>query len=747
MARETRHRICSICEATCGLEIDVEDGAVVAIRGHEADVLSRGYICPKGFAMKELHADPDRLQRPLVRRGGDFVEVSWDEAFAEIERRLMPIMAEHGRQSVALYFGNPGAHSFSIGLYLPVLARAVGTQNVYSAATLDQIPRHLASGLMYGDWMSVPVPDIDRTDLLVVIGGNPMVSNGSMWTVPDFRGRAKAMKARGGRLVVIDPKRTLTAKLADEHHFIVPGTDALLLAAMIQSLIAEGLVDLGRLEGVVAGLDRLEDAVRDVTPEIAAPVTGIPAAEIRRLAREIALTERAAVYGRMGTSTQEFGSLASWLIDVLNIVTGHLDEEGGAMFPLAPAFQNNSRGPGGRGRGVMVGRRRTRVRNAPELMGEFPAVCLAEEIETPGEGRIRALFTIAGNPVLSSPDGARLGRAFGSLDFMVSLDIYLNETTRHADVILPGMSPFEEGHYDTAFPQLSVRNYARYSPPLFPRADRPAEWEILLELASIAGGRVKSARQIDDDAVAGVVRAAVAQKGGPVEGRDPDEILDMLSAHRGPERQLDLQLRTGPHGDAFGARPDGLSLAKLIETPAGIDLGALHPRMPQALRTPDGRIDLAPEAFVADMPRLRQRAARGTARHLLLVGRRDVRTNNSWLHNLPVLAKGPNRCTLQIHPEDARARGLETGDLARVAGPGGAIEIEVEVTEDIMRGVVSAPHGFGHDQQGTRLSIARERPGANSNQIADMYAVDPLSGNAVLNGIPVEVRRADAQAA
>ncbi len=747
MTHETRYRICSICEATCGLEIGLENGEIATIRGHDADVFSRGYVCPKGFAMKELHADPDRLRKPLVRRGGDFVEVSWAEAFAEVERRLLPIMAEHGRQAVGLYFGNPSAHSFSIGLYLPVMARAVGTPNSYSASTLDQIPRHVASGLMYGDWMSVPVPDIDRTDMLVVIGGNPMVSNGSMWTVPDFRGRAKALQARGGRLVVIDPKRTLTARMADEHHFIVPGTDAVLLAAMIQSLVADGLVDLGHLEGRVAGLERLEEAVRDITPEAAAPITGIAAEAIRKLARDIAGARAAAVYGRMGASTQEFGSVANWLIDALNVVTGNLDVEGGAMFPLAPGFQNNARGPGGRGRGVITGRRHSRVRHAPEIMGEFPVACLPEEIETPGEGRIRAMITVAGNPVLSAPDGARLGRALGSLDFMVSLDIYLNETTRHADVILPGLSPFEEGHYDTSFPQLSTSNAARYSPPLFPRPDRPAEWEILLEIASIAGGRAKSATQIDDDNIAGTVRAAVAQKGGLIEGRDPDEIMDLLSAYRGPERQLEMQLRTGPYGDGFGARPEGLTLAKLIETPAGIDLGPLTPRLPKAIRTQDGQVDLAPEVLVGDMVRLRARVAAGPVRQLLLVGRRDVRTNNSWLHNLPVLAKGPNRCTLQIHPDDARARGLSAGDLARVTGPGGAIEIEVEVTDEIMKGVVSAPHGFGHDQQGTRLGVAALRPGANSNQLSDGKALDPVSGNAVLNGIPVDVAPAAQQAA
>ncbi len=746
MAHEIRHRICSICEATCGLEVKIENGRIATIRGNDADVLSHGYVCPKGFAMKELHEDPDRLRMPLVRRGGDFVEVSWDEAFAEVERRLMPLVAEHGRQSVGLYFGNPSAHSFSLGLYIPVLACALATHNVFSASTVDQIPRHVTSGLMYGDWMSVPVPDIDRTDLLVVIGGNPMVSNGSMWTVPDFRGRIRALKARGGRLIVIDPKRTHTAKLADEHHFIVPGTDGLMLAAMLDTLIGEGLVDLERLGDHVRGFDALKEAVRGFTPELAAPVCGIDAGTIRHLARDIAMAKGAAVYGRVGASTQEFGSITNWLIDVVNAVTGNLDAEGGVMFPLAPAFQANARGDGGHGEGVVLWSRTSRVRGARDVMGEFPAVCLSEEIETPGDGQIRALFTVSGNPVLSIPDGDRLARALASLDFMVSVDIYLNETTRHADVILPGLSPFEEGHYDPTFTQLSVRNVARYSPPLFPREDRPAEWEILLQLASIAEGRVRSAAPIDDDIISEVVDGAVAKCGGLVEGRDPAELMGLLSAYRGPERQLDLHLRLGPYGDGFGSRPEGLTLARLIATPEGIDMGPLASRVPEALRTRDGKIDLAPEQLIADMPRLLARAHRNRGGQLLLVGRRDVRTNNSWLHNLPVLAKGPSRCTLQIHPDDANLRGMVSGAMAQVTGPGGVIEVEVEITDDIMPGVVSVPHGFGHDHLGTRLNVASQRPGANSNQLFDGLTLDVPSGNAVLNGIPVDVHPVPVQA-
>src|SRR6476620_5460846 len=484
------HRICPFCEACCGLEITVAEGRVKRIRGHAADVFSRGYLCPKGVALKDLHEDPDRFRTPLIRRHGQFVEGTWEEAFAEIDRRLQPIIAKHGADSVALTLGNPIVHKTALLLYAPRLGRALGSKNVFSASTLDQMPKHLSSGLMFGDWLSIPVPDIERTDFLLVLGANPMVSNGSLWTVPNFRDKAKALRERGGRLIVIDPRRTETARAADEHIFIRPGGDVFLLLGMAHTLFEEKLVSLNRLESHVVGVDALESAIAAFLPERTAARCGIPAETIRTLARSLAKAKRAAVYGRIGTCTQEYGTLCNWLVEVLNILTGHFDEPGGAMFPRAAAFQANTMGKPGSGKGVVTGRRKSRISGAPEVLGEFPMSCMAEEMETSGDGQVKALITVASNPALSSPNGERLAAAMDQLEFMVSLDIYLNETSRHADVILPGTSPLEDSHYDVAFSQLSYRNHARYSHPVFARTpDRPEEWQALLRLIGIIQGK------------------------------------------------------------------------------------------------------------------------------------------------------------------------------------------------------------------------------------------------------------------
>jgi anaerobic selenocysteine-containing dehydrogenase len=743
MRSDTTHhyRICPLCEACCGLDVQVADGRVVGIRGRADDVFSQGYLCPKGYALKDLHEDPDRLRQPLVRRDGRLQPAGWDEAFAEIERRLVPILERHGRDAVALTVGNPAAHKMSLLLYFARLARALGSKNIFSASTLDQMPKQLSCGWMYGTWLSVPVPDIERCDFLLVIGANPMASNGSLWTVTDFRGKARALRQRGGRLVVIDPRRTETAAIADAHHPIRPGADVYLLAAMAQTLYAEGLVRPGRLADWTTGIDAVRDAVAAFTPEAAAPRCGIGADTIRALARELAGTPRACVYGRIGTCTQAFGTLSSWLVDVLNLLTGHLDEPGGAMFPLAAAFAPNTMGPPGSGRGVVTGRHASRVSGAPEVMGELPITLLAEEIETPGPGQVKALITVASNPVLSAPGGPRLARALDTLDFMVSLDIYLNETTRHADVVLPGLSPLEDAHYDVTFPQLSARNHARYSAAVFaPPAGQPAEWENLLRLMAIVRGQGAAAdvHALDDE--------LLAQEVARQAGHHAPAVLAALAAsgRRGPERLVDLALRSGPYGDLFGARPDGLGLDRVMAAPGGIDLGPLAPRMPQMLRTPSGRIELAPPACLADLERARAALAE-PAPALVIVGRREVRSNNSWMHNLPTLAKGPERCTLLVHPADAARLGLVDGALARIsarAGVNGAdrrIVAPVVVSDEMMPGVVSLPHGWGHDLPGVRLALAAERPGANLNAVLDETLRDPLSGNAVLSGVAVEV--------
>jgi anaerobic selenocysteine-containing dehydrogenase len=711
------HRTCPFCEATCGLEVDYDaDGRITKVRGDADDVFSKGFLCPKGVSLKELHEDPDRLRTPMIRNDdGSFREASWEEALGLIAEKLPPLLEAHGRDACAVYLGNPSAHSLAATLYGRPLLKAIGTKNLFSASTVDQYPKQMASALMFGTATSVPVPDLDRTDFLLILGANPLASNGSLMTAPDVRGRLRAIRARGGKIVVVDPRRTRTAKEADEHLFIRPGTDALLLFALVHVIFKEGLARPG---DHLAGLDEVRDLARDFTPEAVAAATGIDAGVIRRLARQLAGAPTAAVYGRIGTTTQRFGTTASWLVDVLNAITGNLDRPGGAMFPRAAAGQANTRGEGGSGRGVTFGRWTSRVRGLGEIFGELPVATLSDEIETPGEGQIRALITIAGNPVVSTPNAGRLDAALGSVDFVVSVDIYVNETTRHADVILPAPSPVEKPHYDLALYMFSVRNVANYSPALMDPPDGMLhEWETLLALTAIVAGQGADA---DLEALDDLIAAEV----GRLNGVEPDGSL------RGPERLLDIMLRAGPYE---------LTLADLKAAPHGIDLGALEPRMPEVLRTPSGLVELAPAQIVADVPRLRAAMGEDVNGGMVLVGRRDLRSNNSWMHNLPLLVSGPERCTAWLHPDDVARFELSSGDLVSVRSRAGAIELPFEMTEDVMPGVVSIPHGWGHAVGGVHLRVAADHAGANSNVLSDETLLDPVSGNAVLNGIPVDV--------
>ncbi len=741
-ATRTAYRTCPLCEAGCGLEINLAGERVQRIRGDRADVFSAGYICPKGSTLNALHEDPDRLRTPLVKRDGRWQEASWDEAFAEVERRLLPIIEEQGRDAVAVYLGNPNAHTLAGQLYGRPLLKALGTTNVYSASTVDQRPKELSSALMFGAGLIVAVPDIDRTALLLMLGANPYASNGSLATAPDWPGRLEALRARGGRLVVVDPRRTRTAQEADEWVPVRPGSDPFLLAAMVHVLFADDLVDLGRIGDFTNGLDEVRALVAPFPPEAVATVTGVDATTIRRLASDLAAAPTAAVYGRIGTTTAEFGTLASWLVDVLNACTGNLDRPGGAMFTRAAAGAANTRGAPRAGRPVRIGRRRSRVRGLPDTFGELPVVCLAEEMDTPGEGQVRAFVCLAGNPVLSTPNGGRLDAALAGLDFMVAVDIYLNETTRHADVIFPAPSALQKPHYDIALLQLAIRNVANWSEPVHPlEPGQLDEWEVLARLALIAQGAGAGADPaiVDDLMVDALVRSAVADQHGPVHGRDPEELLGVLSPRRGPGRILDLMLRTGPYGDAFGAVPGGLSLDVLQASPHGVDLGALEPRLPGGLRTPSGMVELAPPPLVADMARLRAALARPVGDGLLLVGRRDLRSNNSWMHNVEVLVRGRPRCTMHVHPDDADRLGLADGAAARVTSRAGELVVPVEVTDAIRAGVVSIPHGWGHDRPGTAMGVAADHAGVNANLLTDELRYDELSGNAVLNGVPVEV--------
>ncbi|TPG16278.1 molybdopterin-dependent oxidoreductase [Pedococcus bigeumensis] len=716
----TAYLTCPLCEATCGLAVTLEGKAIRSVRGDDEDAFSHGFICPKGASLKALHEDPDRLRHPMVKRDGRWHEVSWDEAFEEVDRRLAPLIAEHGSDAVAFYLGNPSSHNLGVMLYGRAFYRAVGSHNIYTAGSVDQLPKHYSSGYLFGDPMSIPVPDLDRTHHLLLLGANPLVSNGSLMTVPDARGRLKAIRDRGGKVVVVDPRRTRTAEAADEHHAIRPGTDALLLFGLVNVILREGLADLGHLADHVTGLDALAGLAAPFTPDAVAAHTGIAASDIERMARELAAAESAAVYGRIGTTTQIFGTLASWLVDVLNVITGNLDRPGGAMFPLAAAGQTNSvpAQGGPPSRVWRHGRWRSRVRDLPEVMGELPVATLAEEILTPGQGQVRALVVVGGNPCLSTPNADRLREAVQTLDLMVSLDVYLNETSEHADVILPGPPPLERDHYDVTFTQLSVRNMANWSPAAV-EMDQPQEWQTLLRLAGIAAGQ---GANVDIEALDDLMAAQTAAR----YGLDPA----VSSPRRGPARLLDLMLRGGPYE---------LTLADLEAAPHGVDLGPLAPRVPEVLRTASGTIELTAPAITGDVPRLASLLDTAPVEGLVLIGRRQLSSNNSWMHNLTPLVRGANTCTAHVHPDDAARFGLHDGGDAVVRSRAGSVTVPVQVTDTVRPGVVSIPHGWGHSTPGARTAVAAAHAGVNSNVLADDLLVDVLTGTAALNGIPITV--------
>ncbi|MFO0650952.1 MAG: molybdopterin-dependent oxidoreductase [Polyangiales bacterium] len=715
------HRSCNLCEALCGVVIEADGDRVTSVRGDDDDTFSRGYICPKATALGDLHHDPDRLRRPLRRTSaGDFEEIDWETALAYTAARLDRTRRQHGPKGVAVYLGNPTIHNLGATLGSQVFQAALGSHNRYSATSVDQLPKMYAALRMYGHQILMSVPDVDRTDLFVIFGANPLVSNGSLMSAPGMKRRLDAIRARGGRVVVFDPRRTETARVADEHHFVRPNTDALVLLSMLHVVFAERLARLGRLAPHLDGIDAIRALSEDFSPEETARVTGVDAEVLRRLTREVASTERAAVYGRVGVSIQEFGGLANWLIEVLNAVTGHLDEPGGMMF-TTPAIDLVSLGTliGMRG---SVGRIKSRVRGAPGFSGELPVSCLAEEIETPGDGQVRALVTLAGNPVLSTPNGRRLDRALDSLDFMVSIDPYLNETTRHAHVILPPTSALEHEHYDLALHAFAVRNTARWSNPLFDRApDQRHDWEILTDLSA----RLTTRGDALDPLRETVARAAAFAIT--------------------PRRAVDALLRLGPYGLRHSLT-GGISVKRLEREPHGVDLGPLQRVFPARIQTPDGKIHLAPRELVDDVARLRGRALEMAAPaegELLLIGRRELRSNNSWGHNIVRLTKGPVRCTLKINPRDAEARGLRAGDRATLSARVGEVVAPVEVTDEVMPGVVSLPHGWGHDREKTRLRVASATPGVSVNDVTDERVIDALCGTSSLTGVTVRVTRAE----
>ncbi|MFT7286625.1 MAG: anaerobic selenocysteine-containing dehydrogenase [Halieaceae bacterium] len=700
---KTHYRACHLCEAICGLKIETRGEEILSIKGDPDDPLSRGHICPKAVALRDIHEDPDRLRYPVRRITQDdgshqWEEISWDEALDTTAKALMHTYREHGVDAIGAYLGNPAVHNYGMLTHQNHLFRWLRTRNRYSATSVDQLPHHLTSLWLFGHKSLFPIPDIDRSDYFLMLGANPLASNGSIWTVPGIKKRIQGLLERGGKLVVLDPRRTETAAIASEYHPIVPGSDALFLAALLNTLFEEKLADPGRLQAFTSGLDEVAAAVRPFTAEHAATHCGIAAETLRAIARDFAAAGAAICYGRMGVSTQRFGALCQWLIQIINIATGNLDREGGSLFPLPAVDQVPRTGPGG------FARHHSRVRGLPEFDRELPAAAMAEEITTAGEGQIRAMFTGAGNPVLSTPNGRALDEALATLDFMVSLDPYINETTRHAHIILPPTSPLEHDHYDIAFHNNAVRNTTRYNPPVFdPEAGKLHDWEIFAAL----GERVAKAL-----------------------GEEPKASVP-------PAEMMDVSLKYGPYGtDTEFA----LSLQKLRDNPSGIDLGPLRPMLPERLMTAEHKINCATPAPMEDLERLASTfSATERAPGLRLIGRRHVRSNNSWMHNYHLLVKGKPRHQLLVHPEDLREHKMQDGEQVRLRSRSGEVTVTVQLSEDMMPGVVSLPHGYGHDRAGVRLQTARLHAGVSCNDVTDANYLDELSGNAAVNGVPVSL--------
>ena len=699
MTKTLHHRACHLCEAICGLSIETQaeaDGStrILSIKGDAQDRFSRGHICPKAVALQDIQNDPDRLRQPMRRIGSQWQAIGWDEAFDLVAERLGEIQARHGRNAVGVYQGNPSVHNYGLMTHSNYFLGHLKTRSRYSATSVDQLPHHLTSHLMYGHGLLIPIPDIDHTDFMLILGGNPLASNGSIMTVPDVEKRLKAIQARGGKLVVVDPRRSETAAIADQHLFVHPGQDAALLLALLHTLFEERLTRSSHLP--VEGLNEVHQAIAAFTAEAMAERCGVPAAVIRQLARDFAAADQAVCYGRMGVSTQAFGTLCQWLVQLINLVTGNLDRVGGVLC-TEPAVDLVASTSGGH-----FNRWQSRVSGLPEYGGELPVSALAEEMLTEGEGQIRALVSVAGNPVLSTPNGRQLEQALDGLEFMLSIDFYINETTRYADLILPPTAPLEHDHYDTTFNMFAVRNVTRFNQAVLAKpAGALHDWEIFVGLA----------------------QAWVAKNGG--------ELKPTLA----PEQMIDLGLRHGPYGDQSAYK---LSLAALRDHPHGLDLGGLQPNLAGRLQTATRQVQAAPALLLADLRRFAAQPL-PKAGELLLIGRRHVRSNNSWMHNYQRLVKGKPRHQLLMNPLDLDRRGLVDGQSVRVRSRVGAIEVEVAASEEMMPGVVSLPHGWGHARPGVQMSIAGALPGASANDLTDERQIDALSGNAALNGVPVEV--------
>ena len=720
-SQTTHYHACNLCEAICGLEIILEEDKIVSIKGDKKDPLSKGHICPKAIALQDIYNDPDRLRQPVKKTDDGWVKLSWNQAYDEVTENLKKIQKQYGKNAVGVYQGNPTVHNLEGMLFSSAFTRTLRTKNHFSATSVDQLPEQLVSSEMFGHSLLIPLPDLDRTEFVIIIGGNPVVSNGSLMTAPGVKKRLVAISKRGGKVVVIDPRKTETAAIADEHFFVKPGTDALMMLAMLQYLFEQKLQSLGTVSNFTKDLKVVEKLVKAYTPETVAPITGIPAERLKELVRNFCVAGSATCYGRIGVSTHEYGTLTQWLIVVFNIVTGNLDFPGGTMFSN-PAFdflaRTSKKSASKKKKYKDFGSAFSRVRNLPNFNGEFPVATLAEEITTEGEGQIKAMVTNSGNPLLSTPNSNNIDKAFSQLDYMVSIDFFINETTRHANIILPPVSALERPHYDIVFHSLAIRNTARFSTTLFqPPKEARTDTQIFTEL----GWRMTSISLLTK-----------------IKGWFKKTLLQKLGA----EYAVNDQLKKGPYGKSHN-----LTLKKLLDNPHGLDFGAMTPCLPNRLFTEDKQINLAPEIFVKDVERLHQQylkdvdTAEPNELDMLLIGRRDPRTNNSWLHNSYRMVKGKERCIAMIHPEDAASRNIEDGELVHIKSRVGAINIAVSITDEMMPGVISVPHGWGHKMDGVELSVATEHGGVNTNILTDEFLLDAVSGNAALNGVPIALTR------
>ena len=753
----THYRTCNLCEAMCGVAIHVENNEISSIKGDPDDPFSKGHICAKALALKDIQTDPDRLKQPLMKTKDGWKEISWNRAFDLVANKAKDIQKMHGKNALGAYFGNPNTHHHGNALFLLPFIQALKTKNRFSATSNDQLPHMQANLELFGNQYLFPVPDIDHMDLFILLGSNPAASNGSLMSAPDYTSRLKKISQRG-ETILIDPRKTETAKVCSQHLFIKPGTDAFLLLGILNTLFAENLIEAGRLHPHMEGIAEIQLICAEFNPELVSPITGIATDKIIELARKLANTPRACLFGRMGTSTQEFGGLATWLIYVINALTNHLDERGGLMFtkPAADMIEISD----WLGQKGHMNRYKS-VSGLPEFGGELPSSAMADQILLDSDEQIKMMFVIAGNPILSSSNSQRLDEAFKSLDFMVSIDFYLNETSRHADIILPPTAPLEQSHYDLVFNLISVRNVAKYSPALFENDKNTRhDWQILLELKKrlesldiISRAKELTSYQVlkrmgPDGILDLILRTGPYGTQLPGTSQSGRFLVDAIQGVLPSKHPIKKILDLSPYGTPNRSLSKGLCLSSLLNYPHGIDLGPLQSRLPERLYTPKKRIRLAPISYLKDMTRLRksmdkelsEQQPNKPSKDLLLIGRRHVRSNNSWLHNSQRLVKGKNRCTLMIHPNDAKKAKLKEGDTALIESRVGMLHIETQITEDMMQGVISIPHGWGHSMPDIQLQVASKYPGVNLNTLSDDQFIDKLTGTAAFNGVPVSVK-------